>query len=363
MPKAQTKEKESSKESTKDYKKKESSKEASKKESSKKGSSKEPKKGSAKKESTKKGSDKKGSKSKKESKNDRYAGVEKGDAPNIKTAWAELSFNVIDTAKWLKKYFTGYQLAKKVSTDDAKKKDDDSEKKESSIRVGNTNFAFGVVDECLCSRLGSVVLKKTKKNTVGLFLITEENLMDSIRLNKDLNFTFGRFLDEYDSHSNYESNTGVKNKDLHKFLEKHSFDGGNVSVQLEKGAYNLLQYCMLKSRNLLAELCYHKILYAKKQSLDPRSVLLSLPDVYTGELLKLMTKKVETMINKLKDGIDKDDSEESEKDDKKKSKDESDAEESDKEESDKEESDKEESDKEESDKEESDKEESDKEDD
>ena len=246
--------------------------------------------------------------------------VNKGDAPNKDTARAELYFNVKFAKKWLKNYYSRYTLTVKVRDvvdDEKKKKNTEKETKETretNIRLNDAHFALGVIDECLCSKLSSTTLKKSKKNTVGLYTITEENIMDSIRLNKDLNYTFGRFLDEYDTHSNYGSELFLEKKTVHKFLEKYGFDGGNVGVQLESGAFNLLLFCMLKNRILLAESAYHKILFSGKQSVNLKAIFHSLPDVYSGELLKLMIKKVENIISKLKDTKSKSESEKEDSD-------------------------------------------------
>ena len=277
--------------------------------------------------------------------------VNKGDAPNKDTARAELYFNVKFAKKWLKNYYSRYTLTVKVRdvVDDLKKKNTETketkETRETNIRLNDAHFALGVIDECLCSKLSSTTLKKSKKNTVGLYTITEENIMDSIRLNKDLNYTFGRFLDEYDTHSNYGSELFLEKKTVHKFLEKYGFDGGNVGVQLESGAFNLLLFCMLKNRILLAESAYHKILFAGKQSVNLKAIFHSLPDVYSGELLKLMIKKVENIISKLKDtkSLDDESDKKSEKKDTK-SKSEYEDEDEDEEEDTKSESEKEDSD-------------------
>lgn len=260
-------------------------------------------------------------KDKQDKKEKKFAGVEKGDSPNIETAFVKLHFNVNLTKKWMRQFYDkdSYKVKRKI------KKDDESDKPlEIKVKLTNAHYAITASEEALCMKLVNIAFEKSKKGTAGLYTITLENMTDSVRLNKDFNYTFGKFLDNYDSHDNYESQLGLPKKSIMNFIDKFAFDGGNTSVTLDQGSYNLMMYLLIKNRNLLCDSAFQKTIYAKKTSVDDRGIMFSLKDVYTGELYKSLFKKVESVYNIVRhltaDKADKDDDSEKSPDKKVKTK-------------------------------------------
>jgi hypothetical protein len=256
-------------------------------------------------------------------KKDKYADVEKGDAPNKQTAFAKLTFNVQDTKKWLVRYYNGYsEKQKKEKKDDKDSKDSkdsknkdkkvskdkdkkDKKKKEEvkdeetkgnekpKVKILGAHFILTASDQVICLELVNFASNRAPKGTAGLYTITEDNMLDTVRLNKDLNFTFGRFLDMYDMHADYASQLNLKYSTVSDFIDKFASGGGNTQIKLEHRAFNFLMYVMLKSRILLAETAHEMSKYARKTSVDDRAVLHALNTVYVGELLKTVFKKAE----------------------------------------------------------------------
>jgi len=230
---------------------------------------------------------KKKSTSEGEKRTNKYADVEKGDCPNKATAFAKLYFNVKSAHKWMNEYYTKYTIEKKKS------KDDEGNESDGKVKILNSHYALTAADQVICLSLVNLASEKSKKATAGLYTITEENMLDNIKMNKDFNYTFGRFLDSYDSLGNYSPQMGLSKKAVMEFIETYAFNGGNTNINLDPRAFNLLMYIMLKNRILLAETAFQMILYAKKSSIDDRAILCAIKTIYTGQLGSTLYKKVE----------------------------------------------------------------------
>lgn len=253
-----------------------------------KSSKKKPEKKSDK-ENDKKG-DKKADKGDRKSK---FAGVEKGDTANKATAFAGLHFNAISTQKWLSSYYKKYKVEHKK-----KKADSDDKDKDNRVRILNAHFAMTATDEVICSSLVSAAHNNSKKQEAGLYVITEEGIINTVKLSKELDFTFGRFLDSYDTNSDYSPQLQLKKDEVTKFIETYGVR--NTSIHLESGAFNFLMYIIFKNRVLLAESAYQLSQYAKKSSVDDRSILFSLRTTYCGNLLKTMFSKVDEVSSRVR---------------------------------------------------------------
>jgi len=156
-----------------------------------------------------------------------------------------------------------------------------------------------------------------------LYEITEEQVLDNVKLNKDFNYTFGRFLDNYDNHENYAPQMGLARDAVTKFIETFAFNGGNSNVSLTDEAFNLLMFVMLKNRILLAETAFQMSQYAKKSSVDDRAILHAIKCHYSGTLFQTVYKKTEEVSRVIR-RINKEAEEEEKANSKKGSKDSSD---------------------------------------
>jgi hypothetical protein len=238
-------------------------------------------------------------KAKVEGKKNKYSDVKTGDAPNKQTAFAGFTFNVKHVHKWLSEYLKRYTY---------KSKDKDGNDTEQCIKVLNGHFSIGATDHVLCLAIANLVASHSKKSTASLNTITEENIINSVRLDNDFSSTFGKFLDKYDSHETYGSQLNLNKKDVLDYISTHGFLGGSNSFHFESGAYNFLTFLMLKNRILLTETSVQLALYANKKSVDDRAILFALKTVYTGKLFQSLYKRVEE-ISHLVRGLksDKDD--------------------------------------------------------
>lgn len=227
-----------------------------------------------------------------ESRKSKYADVDKGDSPNKATAFAKLYFNVKSTQKWLVEYYKRYTI-------DRKKKDEDKGD-DNRVKILNAHFALTAADQVICLSLVNLAADKSKKAAAGLYTITEENMIDNIKLDKDFNYTFLRFLDMYSPQENYAPQMGLTKDTVMKFIETYAFSGGNSNVNLDNQAFNVLMYIMLKNRIMLAENAFQMTSYAHKSSVDDRAIMYSLKTVYTGQLLQRMHKKVEDVSRRVR---------------------------------------------------------------
>lgn len=220
--------------------------------------------------------------------------------PNKDTIRANLHFNVKTTNKWLREYYSSYAVEKKKKKDkDEKGKKqpdgDEQEKKDDSIKMNGGHYALTAVDEALCIEMANLAFGRTIKDKAGLYLIKEETVMDSMKLNKDFAFSFGKFFDAYSSKEKYGKQLGIEKKDVLKLLESCAFGGGNTSVNIDDSAYNLMMYVVVKNRILVAETAYQMLLYSKKASVDGKAIIHSVRAVYAGttELHKTLSRKAE----------------------------------------------------------------------
>jgi len=243
------------------------------------------------------------------------------DGLNARTRTAGLTFNVNSTGKWLAKYYADHhdsayievmqkkyddrQLKKKSSEKKPEKKDkkdkksksESEEVKETSLKVKPTfrecQTAITIVEEVLCLALLSLAGDKAKKEKSGLYTITEDNLMDGIKLNNDYYHTFSRYLAKFDSGQDYSASLNLSKTVVVKFIEEFGFTGGNTNIQLDSSAYNFLMYILLKNRILLADTAYQIMMHGKKYSIGYRCIETSVNVHYTGTLKNLLVKKLD----------------------------------------------------------------------
>ena len=190
----------------------------------------------------------------------------------------------------------------------------------------NAHFALTAADQVVCLALVNLAGAKSKKGEANMWTLTEDNMIDNVKLDKDFNFTFGKYLDSYSTNENYGSQMGLTRDNVTKFIELYAFSGGNSNINIEKQAYNFLMYIMLKNRIQLAESAFQMAVYAGKSSVSDKGILLSTKVMFTGALGKSMHKKIEDVSNRVrrleKEKKGSEDSESKEKDagDKKSSK-------------------------------------------
>lgn len=252
----------------------------------------------------------------------KYAGVEKGTAPNLATAFAGLHLNVETVKKWLKNYYDDYKVERKqktvtptqtpVPTEKAPTKkgtkaqettvqpSTDTKPKVVSEKVmlNNANFALGAVEHSLCLGLVGLVYEKSKKGGAGLYTLSEQDLMTALDANRDYSYTFGRLMFGYFPKQDYVTQLGFDKRDLVAYVEQYGFTGGNASVNIG-GVVNLIAFLMLQNRTLLAETAYWSTIAKKGTTVSDRSILCAIPVVYQGQLKDTLFKKCEDVMLKI----------------------------------------------------------------
>jgi hypothetical protein len=266
--------------------------------------------------------------------------VEKTDEPKDKrtkaTKDAGLYFNVNPVAKWLKNYYkqnfppitveakkTGEDEKKEDDKEDDEDKDEGDKKGETSehgIKIRKAQFALSAVDQIICVALVNLVSDKLQKTKSGLFEISEEKILDSIKIDPDFSYTFENSLKKYDSEQDYSKMVDLPADIVTTFIEKFGFTGGNTNVHLTKQAFNLTMYIMLQSRIILASTSYWLMTYAHKGNISDWTISNSIKIRFRGKLENALTIKVDEVsriIRHDKDEACTDSAKEPEKDDEK----------------------------------------------
>jgi len=199
------------------------------------------------------------------------------------------------------------------STDDEKGKS----RTEFKIKIGGAHYALALSDEVICVSLVNLTKNTIKKSVGGLYMITEDDLTNAVRLNKDANYAFCRCLLNYDAQQNYIVSLNYTEKELVEFVEKYAFGVGCSNVKLETKAINLLSYLMVQNRIMLSVAGCQMMMYAKSSTITYESIMASINIHYQGTLRKDLIKKLEEKLPLVKSkGKKKDKSDKSDKGDK-----------------------------------------------
>jgi flagellar biosynthesis GTPase FlhF len=156
------------------------------------------------------------------------------------------------------------------------------------------------IDEVITSTLINEAGKRSKRGVGDITWITEDNVMDALRLNKCLNVTFGRFTEEYSSSNKYTSQLKLDRKEVDKFIESKCLNG-NSSVKLDVGGNNFLMFILHKSRVLLSDSAFQMSQCYNKSSIIDRNILFSIRVVFSpGPLQKALFSKVDNVAKRVK---------------------------------------------------------------
>jgi hypothetical protein len=205
---------------------------------------------------------------------------------NEATRVSGLNFNVKTTHKWLSKHYSNHYNKEYNET----------------TKIINAHFALTGIEEVLCHSIVSYVCQKACKNKGGIYTITEEQMLDSIKMSPEYDYLFGRVINKYDTNINYINELMLKEESVETLIKLACSQGGNSSTNFEYGAYNLLMYLLLQNRILLANTAYQMMMYGKKSSVDFRAITLSVNIFYKDKsvLYNDITKKLEEISRLLK---------------------------------------------------------------
>lgn len=243
-----------------------------------------------------------------------------GEKTNAKTRLAELTLNVNTTGRWLAEYYTGRAdesyidlMQKKYDDRQLKKKPDDEKTKKDKKAKGkdettddakekkikskptfrHCDTALTIVEEVLCLSLINLVSGSIKKEKSGMYTVTEDQLVDSVKLNNDFFYTFSKFLNKYDSGQEYSKALNLPMQTVTKFIEKFAFTGGNANTHLTHGAYNFLLFILLKNRIMLADTAFQVMKHGEKYAVNYKCMETAVNIHYAGTLRSVIAKKLD----------------------------------------------------------------------
>lgn len=209
---------------------------------------------------------------------DEIEAVEAKDGRNHTTMIAGCEFNVNMTKSWMVEYLSRYTvpMINKVT----------GEKFNKPVTVYKlAATALTGVDEVLTSTVLNLAGARVKKGPDGLIRITEENMMDIMRLDKNLCATFGHFIGDYDNTQKYQKEVDIKKADLTRFVETKCLNG-NSSVTLDPSAQNFLMFLIRKSRTLLTECAFQMSQCYNKTGISEKSIMYSIKIVFAPGTLQ-----------------------------------------------------------------------------
>jgi hypothetical protein len=247
----------------------------------------------------------------KKTKKDKVESVkkEKREYPNHESESIKSYINTSATKQWMKDFCDRFPLIRKkkvvdesIKSSDTESDDEDKDTKKKKknivprIGISRAHCVVSAIDQSMIIALVNMAEQKTKKATAELYTITEEILMDVIRLNKDYNYIFGKYLDNYNSREAYCSQLKIDKKNFQKILTNLAFDG-KTNVVVDKSGENFIMFIILTNRIMLTETSFFMAQYAKRMSIDDKAILYATKILYTGHMAKLFYKKVEDVMN------------------------------------------------------------------
>lgn len=208
----------------------------------------------------------------------------KEDKVNQATAKSGGIFNVTRFKTWVKEHYATMKLSS-----------------ETPDKMSGIHHMLGATTEVVCSRLLSDLSDKMKKSKSGLLDIDVDALMNHIKLTPYLNYTYGNTLAIYDPSAHYVKQLPVDESALDKYVEKHVFNN-NSSVTLSSETKNLVAYLLVKTLTFLSETSLYMVKYKNEKSttMSGKAVLYAVKVHFTGLLLSDLTKKLENVLNLLK---------------------------------------------------------------
>lgn len=241
--------------------------------------------------------------------------------PNIETEKAHLHLNVNIIKKWLQSHYENEKPRERVKTKKEGKNDEPEEepdensdesgddeskskkKSSDSFMIRGCQYVLTATEETVCLKLVGDAYSsgRMNKNTAGMLMMTDKNLMDTIKMDKDLKYTYDRYLDSYSADDKYVNQLGIKRDDYVSFIENFGFGGGNKNVMLDSGGFNFLMYILLKTRIMMANTALLLAQYKYTKSIDSDAMLFSVMQNYIGEIVNSIKNKSNESLLAMKD--------------------------------------------------------------
>jgi len=210
---------------------------------------------------------------------------------NKTTKEAGLLLNVSIVKKWLRNFYEKnyYESHKKIN-------------KDYKIRFINAHYVITASEQVIIIQLLNLFSNKVKKSKTGLYEITEDQIIDAIKLDDDFNFAFNRFY--YDENIDYTKELGYKDKIINEFIEKYCFDGGNVNISISLKALNMISFILVQTRIMLGNIGYfmmNKKKDSKNGTVNGKIIFNGISLYFNGKLRDKLLTKIETVLKTIKD--------------------------------------------------------------
>ena len=199
-------------------------------------------------------------------KESRYAHIDRGDKPNKETAWAGCTFNVKSTKKYLKSYL--------------------EQTHDTAVPMINLHFAATAVTELFMQILVEQATKfsKKEKKKADCYNISLDDVKRAVRENNELRTYLGSEVEGFSPKSMNYTATFIESRDnVLSFIDTKM---GTSQVSFDNDALNLIVYLTLYNLNRHVDLANSHRSYAKKSSIDFRSLVFSNRVLLGGEYQK-----------------------------------------------------------------------------
>ena len=159
-------------------------------------------------------------------------------------------------------------------------------------KYGGAQYALSALNESLCENIVKQSIKKCAKNKSGLHEITRPLMRDVVLLTEDLCSFFKSSLERFDPGMPVEDGYFVKQETLKRFIEKST----TVNVLLGSKVLALLTYLLIKASNTVIDTAYRFMTYAKKKTLDDKSIIYAVETHFSASLAHSLKMRIEEVM-------------------------------------------------------------------
>lgn len=210
----------------------------------------------------------------------RFQGVERGDAPNVSTAYISGTFNVNLAQKAMMKYVT--------------------ETLGNDLGSINAKYPYSAVAELVALYIVRSTAKYNKMNAenANLFEVTLENLKRGIRESNEFGSELKSLSENFNpTQMDFVSTFFDKPSVLRDFLEKKAFTN-TTNVKITNDALNFVCYMISSTLAMVTRACCVLCEYAKKKNIQVKTFRYACELCFNGEFKTLLVQRlteIETM--------------------------------------------------------------------
>uniref|UniRef100_A0A6C0EGE0 Uncharacterized protein n=1 Tax=viral metagenome TaxID=1070528 RepID=A0A6C0EGE0_9ZZZZ len=224
-------------------------------------------------------------------KKNKFAGVKKGDKPNMMTAFAGLDFNVSQTKKWLKAHYESKNMP-----------------------FQSVHYVLAATNEVVCRYVLSGLIAMAKQTKGGLHDIDFDKFRMYCAITPEINNSFSGFLHKYDDAVNYTTQLVVSKNDLSSYVEKVFHN--NTDVNLNHDTLNYLAFILSQMSVAIADNAQIIASSLSKKSVTMNITVAAIRIVLKDKLRDTVMKKVDNVVKTVSQKKGKDDDDDDDEKDK-----------------------------------------------